>query len=311
MASALWIDGTEHAPGDRAYFATDRGATLGDAVFDTCLCLNGQVVWKAEHLRRTIESAETFQHNFDSTLLAEAYEIAQRTLDPSVLRIVVSRGSSGRGLCLKTDTRSQITATLSPLPKDITFAHQALIQAEARRNETSLISKHKTAAYLDAILAQNRARACGFADAFFVNTQGNLTCTTLANLFLVMGSKLLTPRRADGVIGGVTRSKVLEAATLLGIEPVETRLCRSDLEQADEVFATNSLRLVIPAPNLGSGRREITQALSSCIVAGIEAECAFQLPLDGPSGRPKRDRTCASPWSCAGLPEEREGRYGI
>ncbi len=45
------------------------------------------------------------------------------------------------------------------------FAHQALIQAEVRRNETSPISKHKTAAYLDAILAQDRAKACAFENA--------------------------------------------------------------------------------------------------------------------------------------------------
>lgn len=272
--SLVWVNGETVAADLPTYYATDRGATLGDAIFDTCLCLNGRTVWKDAHFERTLSCAKTFEHVIDKALLSEAYELANQTRVPSVLRIAISRGPGTRGFDLRQSGASQITATISPLPSGIMFSAQTLTPTNIRRNETSWQSQHKTAAYVDAILAQKQAKADGFHDAIFLNTKGNLACTTLANLFIVKGSTLMTPPLSSGTISGITRGKVLGFAKALGLEPFEAVLSEADLLSADEVFATNSLRLVMPAPNLCRNGTPICKEIAQQLIDGIRIETA-------------------------------------
>ncbi|MEL6677746.1 MAG: aminotransferase class IV [Pseudomonadota bacterium] len=274
----MWIDGSFREPGSPAYAATDRGATLGDAVFDTCLCLGGKVVWKDAHLARLSASADAFAHVVDPDLLAAAYSISSRLSTPAVLRVTVSRGPGGRGLTLVRDGRSQITATLSRLPDGIMFAPQRLGIARIRRNETAVTSRHKTAAYLDAIVALDHARRDGADDAIFLNTQGELTCTTVANLFVLRGDTLTTPPATSGLIEGITRGRILAVATDLGLRVNVAPLRPSDLDAADQVFATNSLRLMIPAPNCGTDQLATLSGLVERLSKDIEQETGTQIP---------------------------------
>jgi len=276
----LWVDGKLRDASAPAFRANDRGATLGDSVFDTCLCLNGKVIWQEDHFERTMVSAQFFQHRFDPGILSEAYGLAGQSQEPSVLRVSINRGPGARGLELDASSSGQVTATLAPLPTGITFAPRTLTVASIRRNETSPASRHKTGTYLDAILAQSRARASGHDDAIFLNSSGNLACTTLANIFLVKGTILQTPVIASGTIPGITRLKIIEAAAEAGLEPVEKTLSFEDLGAADEVFSTNSLRLVMPAGNLGTGNGEATRHLAKVLKDKIKEEVGYQFTQD-------------------------------
>ena len=277
--SRLWVDGRRMPATQPVFAATDRGATLGDAVFDTALCLGGTVVFGDAHRARLIAMAEACSHRIDLDLLARAYGAGRAGDPPAVLRISISRGAAARGLAIDATATSQITAQMSPLPHGIQFSPLSLDVAEIRRNDSSPLSRMKTAGYLDAILATQTARQNGFDDALFLNTKGKVTCTTMANIFAVTGDSLVTPPIHDGALPGITRDLILKLAADTGLEPMESSLDLDDVIEADEVFLTNSLRHVVPVRNMGGTSLRARSALAQGLREEVSKQAGVTLPL--------------------------------
>ncbi len=273
MLPLLWSDGEFHPPGSPVYAASERGTTLGDAVFDTVLCLGGKSVLRQAHQRRLEHAADFFAHRADCRLISAAYSISAETDAAAILRVSISRGAGARGLATDLSQYSRVTATLSPLPPSLQFQPVALDIAAAARNETSPLSQWKTASsYLDAILATGTARRKGLEDALFLNTRGFAACTTMANIFAIKGGRLITPPVHDGVLPGVTRGLLLCLAAEAGLIAEEASLTATDLQHADEVFACNSLRLIMPVTNIGGVSLRFRGALARLLRDRIAQE---------------------------------------
>jgi para-aminobenzoate synthetase/4-amino-4-deoxychorismate lyase len=71
-----------------------------------------------------------------------------------------------------------------------------------------------------------------------------------ANVFAVLDGALATPPVDDRILPGTARAAVLALAAELGIETAERRLTLADLEAADDVFLTSSVRGIRPARSL-------------------------------------------------------------
>ena len=85
-----------------------------------------------------------------------------------------------------------------------------------------------------------------------------------SNVFLFNRGVLLTPSLASGCLPGITREVVIEQTARLGITCHETELTAADLDAADEIFLTSSIRGLMGVSrlvdrNLAPG--EITAAL--------------------------------------------------
>ncbi len=128
------------------------------------------------------------------------------------------------------------------------FQPVRLATSAIRRNETSPLSRIKSLAYLDNVLAFRQAQAAGADDALVLNTAGHVASTAMANLFLIQDGELVTPPVADGARPGVMRGLVLGLATSLGLRPVERSIPPAAFD--GPTFATNSLRLLSPVSTL-------------------------------------------------------------
>ena len=95
-------------------------------------------------------------------------------------------------------------------------------------------------------MGQRQAQRNGYDDALFLTPGGHITCSSIANIWAWSGSTLVTPPRSDGVVVGVVRGWLLENAIRYGFEVSERSLRLDDIANADGVFLTNSLRLVVP-----------------------------------------------------------------
>ena len=81
----------------------------------------------------------------------------------------------------------------------------------------------------------------------------------MSNIWWRHGDVLSTPTTGPGVLPGVTRAVTWELAQAEGLEVREDRFPLSELEGADEVFTTSSVREVMPVISLddapvGDGR---------------------------------------------------------
>ncbi len=218
----------------------DRGFLLGDGVFETCLVANRTVLWLDEHLTRMKKAARKLDIPFEREAIEKdiGEQLARAETGSLVLRVTLTRGVTDRGLaadCVKPTLHISLAAFDTTLiGKGI-----SLTTSSIRRNPASIADRHKTTSYANNIFAAREAKAKGADDALMLNQDGLVACTSVANIFMIKDGKAVTPPEQDGVLNGIMRRFLIDqfAAEVRSIE-------RDELEDADGVFVTNSLRLI-------------------------------------------------------------------
>jgi branched-chain amino acid aminotransferase len=121
-----------------------------------------------------------------------------------------------------------------------------------RRNlRAALDPAIKSGNYLNSVLALGEAKREGYDDALMLDLQGRVTEASAANVFLVKDRVLRTPPLETGILEGVTRGFVLAITREAGITCQECDLRVEDLEAANEVMLTSTLREIMPVTQIG------------------------------------------------------------
>lgn len=113
---------------------------------------------------------------------------------------------------------------------------RACVSPFLRHHPAAMMTKAKVSGnYVNSVMAKTDAQRGGFDEAILLDPDGYLTECTGANLFLVRGSRIVTPS-TEAILEGITRTTVMTLARELGLEVVETRASRDHLYVSDEVF---------------------------------------------------------------------------
>lgn len=273
----IWFKGKRHT-GTLAISAHDRGLTLGDGLFETLLVVKDVALWRFEHLRRMKAAATELGMVFPEEEIENAIDaLTHRSKSHHVLRLTLTRGEGGRGLAGESKAPNFL-ATLDPFDPALQFQPVTLKTSGICRNASSPASRLKTLSYMDNILAARDAVADGFDDALMLNSEGRVACTTIGNIFLERGGMLITPALGEGLLPGVTRAAVIAAAAShANIKVEERQVTLADVEQADGLFVTNSLRYLRPVSRLDqrkfkTGRHAMRNALVRHILQGEQEQ---------------------------------------
>ena len=277
-AEVFWVDGALAGQID----PRDRGLTLGDGVFDTLVAFRKIPFAGDRHLARLVDHAGAIGIPVDAEKIRADWRavLEAASAEHLILRTSATRGVTGRGLGPDATPKPTVIVSATAWSESLLGEQIRLITSNVPRNERSPVSRLKSLAYLDNVLAAREASEKQGDDALLLNTAGNVACTTIANLFAVSGRRLATPPETDGIMPGVLRRMVLEVAPSLGLDPMEATLARTDIEHADEVFLTNSVRLIrrvteLDGGSVGGQNPEALEALSSALSERIRAECAY------------------------------------
>lgn len=254
--NSQWIEAA-HA----AIPINDRGFLLADGVFETARLVGGRYFRLDQHLDRLRASAQQLRIEVPPVqrLRGIFAEIVDRNqLMEATLRITITRGPGGRGL----DTRGAGPPTVL-----VTAAHVApdwreraatgwtLATAQTRRPAPiSVPSQLKALGRVYAILAHLEAEAAGADDALLLTADGHIAEGPTWNFFWRKDKTLRTAALDGGVLDGVTRSIILELAQRNGYETQEGLWPPSDLEAADEAFASMTSVGVVPIRSLDGKR---------------------------------------------------------
>ena len=226
--------------------SSDRGFLLGDGLFETIPAYNGHIFGFTEHWERLEQGLKTLNFNLklspDTLLKAMERLLHDNNLSTqrASLRVTVTRGTGPRGLLPPAAVEPTILITVAPF-NPVVHDQFKLIIASARRNEFSLLSNIKSLNYLDNVLAKMEAQGKNADDAIFLNTRGNVACTSAANIFMIKQGMVITPKLDQGILPGVTRKKILELCDTNKIGVEEGVITLAMLQGADEIFLTNSL----------------------------------------------------------------------
>jgi branched-chain amino acid aminotransferase len=97
----------------------------------------------------------------------------------------------------------------------------------------------KTSSKLSSVLAAIEANESLWDDAILLNQTGRLAESSKANLFVVKNNTIITPPSSEGILEGIMRQLVIQAASENDFAIQELPIAISDLQVAEEVFITN------------------------------------------------------------------------
>jgi branched-subunit amino acid aminotransferase/4-amino-4-deoxychorismate lyase len=100
----------------------------------------------------------------------------------------------------------------------------------------------KWSQYIANLHGMREAKMAGFDDALMLTIDGFVSETTIANIFWVKGDTIFTPGNSCDALPGVTRLFVIETLRKKGYEIIEASFMPKELETADFVFITNSIK---------------------------------------------------------------------
>ena len=241
----IYINGVIERQSEVRIDPADRGFTLGDGLFETLRAYRGRPFRLADHLERLARAAAEIDLPLplDAPAIAAAVTevlAANRLHDrDAAIRITLSRGTGPRGLAPPADPRPTLVISAvayAPLPE---LCSATLVGI--RRNEGSPLSRMKSLAAMDNVLAAGEAAKRGAEEAILLNNGGRVACGARANLFALIDDRLVTPPISDGVLPGIARLVVLDLAAALHVAVEETALLPADLDRAREILLTNSL----------------------------------------------------------------------
>lgn len=231
----------------------DRGFLLADGVFETARVVNGRYFRLEQHLGRLADSARQLHlaipHANELSVIAHELVVRNGVADGS-LRITVTRGPGGSGLDTRGAGPPTLLVAVHPMAPD--WRERAargwhLITANVRRpSALSVPSDLKALGRVYAILAHLEAESAGADDALLLTADGNIGEGPTWNFFWRSGRVLRTAALAGGILEGITRSIIMRLAAAEGYQTEEGLYPRSDLEHADEAFATMTSFGVVP-----------------------------------------------------------------
>ena len=257
---------------------TDRGLQYGDGLFETLAFRQGQLEWLEPHLVRLMTGCERLRLNFSelNQLKLELVTLCAQTGEDSVIKIMLTRGSGGRGYKAPLDVEPTRIISSHPMPSHPDSCQQGvtirLCQQRLGLNPSLAGIKHLNR--LEQVLARSEWDDDNIKEGLMMDINNQLVEGTMSNLFLVKGGELLTPKLDGAGIAGIMRAEIIHLARSGGIACHETRLTLDDLHAADEVFLTNSIIDIWPVTALVNPQQHwpygaVTQQLQSALKSSL------------------------------------------
>jgi branched-chain amino acid aminotransferase len=250
----IWIDGRKIAPIDAQVSVLDRGFLYGDSVFETLRTYQNEPFSLDAHLARLAESARRVLIRLPVELSQIRDEVRRAVREAQYsecyLRVMVTRGSGAMGLDPQAAVhplRVMIVTPLRPPPlsdyqdgiKVVTFETSRVVDATPAAGA-------KVGNYLIAVLAAEKAARFGAKEALIASSTGEITEGATSNLFWFERGELWTPPLEAGILAGITRSHLLEAAEELSLTTRMRVPTRKELLASDGVFVSSSIRELLP-----------------------------------------------------------------
>jgi 4-amino-4-deoxychorismate lyase len=263
----LFVGDLRMEAGTDAMLAEGRGIAYGDGVFETMRAVDGTIPWWPAHRTRLASGAARLGIALpsESCIDAELHDWLSQHRD-AVIKLIVTRGSGGRGYAPTTGAAPIWMLTASALPASTRPGGLNLRWCDTRLSLQPLLAGIKHCNRLEQVLARAEWDDTRIDEGLMLDTGGDVIAATAANLFVLRDGRWWTPPVDRCGIAGVCRGWALRT---WGAS--ERRLNAGEVETADAVVLCNAVRGILPVARLGdrvwSPHPAIAEAQRSLAVA--------------------------------------------
>ena len=248
----------------------DRGLSYGDGVFESIRLVSGKLTFADLHWKRLLLGIKTLQIRvgIDDVIADTEYFLEQCHLSFGVIKIIVTRGSGGRGYSIEHCSVGRIIIQWCEIP-----SYPPRVREGVNIRICDLVLGYSSFAglkhlcRLDQVMARSELTAGRYDEGLLMDDMNFLIEGTMNNLFLLSNDNVIkTPDLIRCGVAGVCRQYILDNAEAWGYQVSIENVDMACLRSAKEVFLTNSINGVWPVISCSSMRwqfGEVTQDISS------------------------------------------------
>lgn len=254
MGEIAYVNGRLTDVGEASVSVQDRGLLYGDGLFETIRVYGKRPFQLDAHIDRLSWGARKIQLDLkiSQTELKRAVleTIRANEYPEAVARLTVTRGLTTERMKITPGAKQTIIVTVDEFtgyPRHHYESGVEVVTVTDGRGEFAMV---KSLNFLSNVLARHEADGRGAFEALLVTRRGFVMEGAVSNCFLLLDGILITPPVGERVMPGITRELVLDLARKNGISAKEDSIMNEELEDAEEMFMTNSLMEVMPVTKL-------------------------------------------------------------
>lgn len=233
---------------DQPIFKLNRAMKFGDGAFETIRIVNGKPKYLDFHLDRLSQALKTLEIVVSSTDLEELEVcisqliIKNEIVKGGILRVIAQRAGLGK----YTPETNRVffyleTEKMAIDNYELNKSGLKLGVSKKVRVDYTQFSSYKTLNSIPYVLAAKEKFESPFDELVLLNSKGRIAEATASNLFMVIRNTVYFPSVSEGGVAGVMKRIIVSKMDQLGISFQEKELSLSDLEEANEVFISNSI----------------------------------------------------------------------
>lgn len=229
----------------------NRGLNYGDGIFETIKYANNRLNFWEDHYFRLMASMRIVRMEIPMSFSPDFLEDQIR----GVLKANDLEGEAARIklLCIRKQG-----GFYTPETNDIDYLISAvkLLDATYQLNErgleidlykdffkpAGLLSNLKSTSAQLYSIASVFKKENGLDECILLNAEKQVVEAISSNIFMVQGKELITPPLASGCLKGVMRKQIINMAAKLDLTVKEEVFSPFQLQKADEIFLTNSIK---------------------------------------------------------------------
>jgi len=277
MRPIVLIDGEEQ----EKVSVFNRNMQYGDGLFETCITSNNQILFWMYHFSRLTAGCEKLNiKKIDEDVwlrdIKKAFSLSSKK--SCVVKLILSRGNSLRGYGYKDDIEPVRVVIISEMQQSLMNNEFALEYSKSGYHSNPQLAGIKHCNRLEQVLARSYLSS---NEAIMLDEKENVISVTQGNIYFIFGNKLLTPKLDRCGVVGSRRSLILELASSLKIDTLVSNISINQVQQADEVFISNSVIGIQPIQSIESyklGKNPLTKKIRKAFLSKTKEISSWTCP---------------------------------
>ncbi len=253
MSRIAYVNGQYVPHAAASVHIEDRGYQFADGVYEVCEVREGYIVDLTRHLDRLDRSLGELRIAWPlarSALIRVIRETVRRNrVTDGMFYMQVTRGVAKRDHVFPAKSvRSSLVVTAKSIDRAAgnTRADKGINVITVPENRWDRVDI-KTVGLLPNVMARQKAKEAGAAEAWFVDERGFVKEGAATNAWIVTRDGVLVTRPAEhGILRGVTRTTLFDLAKRLNLQIEERDFTVDEAKGAREAFISAATTLIMP-----------------------------------------------------------------